>query len=214
MRRVLTLVSLTIFLTACGPVNVGTQPEGEVAAETKDKPKKAVKDESEEDAADPVTVTTTTTTTTTVGSEGAKKTRGRQIVGEYELVNDNAANSEFIGSNYCLGSNLRDCWIRSGYLTAYSDGTYEVAIEFWDTYSEHPYTVEDAKIEAEKALLLTDSAKLADDDTFSYKMLWAVVDPEARTLSVVYDWGSDGPGRQGDDLIEDFEFQRIDSEGN
>jgi hypothetical protein len=204
MRHVTFIVTLLMFLTACGveTVNVAAPEEG--AEEEKAAKAKSEKDSEESD--ETVTTTTTTTTTTTIGGEvGA----ARRIVAEYELVNQNPAITDFIGKNYCIGSHLRDCWVKSGLMTEYSDGSFFVALEFWETYEDIPYTVKDEKITEKKAVLLTDKAKILGDDAVGYRMLWAVIDPETKTVEIDYDWHGDGPNKQGDDSLDFFEFVEI-----
>ncbi len=185
---------LAILLTACGApetVNVSapTEAEGGERAEAREKePELEAEDEPAGDAGKP------------------KEPARRTVKARYELINDNPANDLFVSQNYCAGSSLRDCWLRSGLLTAYEDGSYEVSLEFWDTYDAEPYDVQSETVDASQAFLLTDKAKLTDDRAVGYKMLWAVVVPEDRTVTIVYDWSGDGPGLQGDDRLDTLEF--------
>jgi hypothetical protein len=204
MKNVKILVTLSIFfaLTACGTV--------EVAAPEDEQKKKG---DTEEESGEEFSVETTTTTTTKVSVNGKNGSSSGepQVVARYELLNDNRANTTFVGANYCEGSELRDCWVRSGYLTEYDDGSYEASIEFWDSYDAKPYVVEevDMKDGEERAVLLTDKAKAVDDETISYKMLWAVIIPAEKGVAIVYDWAGDGPNPQGDDLLDALEFHKI-----
>lgn len=201
MRKTLGLALLSNLLTlAC---SVETMNVGEKT--TKDEDTEAKGEKASEPDSAPEKTTTTTTVVTTKESKAVKP----EIVAKYQLVNDFHPNYEFIGQNYCVESHLRNCWIRSGYLTEYADGSAEVAIEFWDDSRDVPYTVKSDRIKDDHAFLLTDMAKAEGDDGFEYKMLWAVVDLEAKALNVVYDWANDGPGLQGDDLLETLEFQEM-----
>lgn len=207
-------IFLVFFLASCSveTMNVGDggakEPETETPSE-ETKPAEteteAPKDETEtEDGDGDVTVTTTTTTETVVDVKGEEKD------GTLYLVNKNAAVDKFVSENYCRGSNLHDCWIRSGKMTPAPNGedTWIVSIEFWGTDdADEPYKVVEATLSSEGTMLLTTMAKLPTDDGLEYKMLWAVVDPVAKTLDVVYDWAGDGPQDQGDDLVQSFTFQ-------
>lgn len=207
MRIVQTLINLTILLTltACGTFNVGDSAiQGAKEEKAKDKPSE--EDESQEE------ISVTTTTTTTISNGKVHRSDGSpEIIARYELLNDNRANTTFVGANYCEGSELHDCWIRSGYLTEYDDGSYTASIEFWDTAKPEPYTVKEEKIGAdeERAVLLTDSAKSVDDESVSYKMLWAVIVPSEKGVAVIYDWAGDGPNPQGDDMLDALQFYLI-----
>lgn len=217
MKTILTL-TIAAALSACGTTYIGPQdmPPEETGTETSTGVDSEEEIPTEEEEAG-VDVEVTTTTTTTVKVEGvgaAKKEAPRREVGRYELRNENAQNTEFIGANYCLGSSLRDCWIRSGYLTKYSDGTFKVSIEFWDTYDQVPYTVHKESFKGEHAILLTDKAKTLDDTAMGYRHLWAVVVPDELALGVIYDYAGDGPNVQGDDMLDALEFHEIETEGN
>lgn len=205
----LAILSMFFTLSACSveTMNVGKDGSEQSPEPTEKEPVDEVGKTGEEapapseEEAD-VTVTTTTTTEVAIGKGGAKKP-----VRTYHLVNKNQAVDKFVSQNYCRGSNLHDCWIKSGTLTETSDGVFVASIEFWDTANkEEPYVVVEGTMTVENTLLLSTDAKIPDDEGIEYKMLWAVVDPVAKTLDVVYDWAGDGPQDQGDDLLQSFEF--------
>jgi hypothetical protein len=207
-----TLFFSVFLLASCSveTMNVGEGAKADVdqgeEAKPEEKPAETPPaDEPADDATDPeVVVTTTTTTTVDVKDEKPA------VDGTLYLVNKNAAVDKFVSENYCRGSNLHDCWIRSGKMTPAPNGenTWVVSIEFWDTESkDEPYKVVESTISVEGAMLLTDKAKLPTDEGIDYKMLWAVVDPVAKTLNVIYDWAGDGPQDQGDDLVQSFTFK-------
>jgi len=184
---------LSMLLTSCGleevnvngPEEVNVDEDGNIT--TSDKTK-----ESEE--------TTTTTTTTTT----KKRSRERESI-RYYVANENTSNTEFVSTNLCSGHSLGGCWIRSAYMEQISETEYKVSIEFWDSWEEKPYTIEKDIIDGRKSFLVTDAAYL-DGDTGFDKMVWAVVDPEEKTMKLIYDWNKDGPQEQGDDLIETLFF--------
>lgn len=213
MLNKVVILSMFFTLSACSveTMNVGEdgsnqspepadkEPVDEVGKSGEEAPAPS---EEEDAAASDVTVKTTTTTTTEVKvGEGGKPAR------TFQLVNQNAAVEKFVSQNYCRGSNLHDCWIKSGTLTEKSNGVFVASIEFWDTAkTDEPYTVIEQTLSVEGTMLLTTDAKLPDDAGIEYRMLWAVIDPVAMTLDVVYDWSGDGPQAQGDDLVQSFEF--------
>lgn len=202
------IVAALIFLSAaCSVDEMNVDTKGKVPSEaSNDESQTPDGDGAATDAGEDVVTTTTTTTTTTAAVAGPAKV----VKERYELRNANPAVTDFIGMNYCAGSALHDCWLRSGILTVYEDGETVVSLEFWDDGEEKPYHVIKKSIDSVSAIRLTDMAKMEDDEDIPYKMLWAVVDPEKKTLAVIYDWDSDGPNEQGDDLLETVEFSPCD----
>lgn len=217
MCNKIVILSMFLTLSACSVETMNVGDEGSGGGQSPEPSEQEPIDEvgksgeeapgpSEEEATDDVTVKTTTTTTTEVkvgGEEGGEPAR------TFQLVNKNAAVDKFVSQNYCRGSNLHDCWIKSGTLTETSPGSgvFVASIEFWDTAkTDEPYAVIEQTLSVEGTMLLTQGAKLPDDNGIEYRMLWAVIDPVAMTLDVVYDWSGDGPQAQGDDLVQSFSF--------
>lgn len=204
-------IFLVFFLASCSveTMNVGEGAKADVDTEEGEGagPRDEEPSSPEPKTSEPVTVTTTTTTETKVEIPGETVPADDGVL---YLVNKNAAVDKFVSENYCRGSNLHDCYIRSGKMTPVKNqkGAYVVSLEFWDTEdADEPYKIVESTISVEGALLLTTKAKLPDDEGIDYKFLWAVVDPETKTLDVIYDWAGDGPQDQGDDLVQSFTFQ-------
>jgi hypothetical protein len=209
LRIILSVLYVIVFGAACGTIEVA-EPQDE----QKDKTKEESEEEGEEFNGVEVETTTTTSTKVKVGGVGAddEESDGRpHEVRRFELRNDFAANKDFVSGNFCSGSAIRDCWLRSGLLSEFSDGTFSVSLEFWDSYDSVPYVVKEADIPAggDRAVLLTDKGKIAGDDTVQYRHIWAVVVPDVPAVGIYYDWLGDGPGQQGDDLLESLEFFEI-----
>jgi len=220
------IITIFLGLISCGTIDTvnigdGADPKASEDGDSDEKIRDDIEPAPQESPTVEVETTTTTTTKVVVGGDGSvdstiDNSDGKPtLVAKYQLVNDNPAVDEFVGQNYCVGNVMRDCWIRSGLLWEYSDGTYEVSIEFWDTERMVPYNIESKKMVdgEEKALLLTDYAKTIDDDTVMLRKLWAVVVPGEKLVGVYYDWAGDGPQEQGDDLLDAFEFELVGDAG-
>lgn len=204
MKTAITAMLILLPLTGCSveTMNVGKDGKDEQSPEPDDKAPVDEVGKTGEEAPAPSTTTTTTTTTEVKKDEPADVGAAT-----FHLVNKNEAVDKFVSQNYCRGSNLHDCWIKSGTLTDKGDGVYVASIEFWDTANtKEPYVVIEQTLSTEGTMLLSTAAKIPGDDAIEYKMLWAVIDPVAKTLDVVYDWAGDGPQAQGDDLLQSFEF--------
>ncbi len=203
---------LSILLTlVCGcsveTMNVGegqggasdVEDEGNAGQEQGPAPKEEGKEE--EEFHGETTVTTKTTTETVVKTEAADE----GLV--FRLTNKNEAVDKFVSQNYCRGSSLNDCWLKSGMMKEVAGG-WLVSLEFWHTSNKsEPYKVIEQTINGKGSVLLTTAAKMPDDDAVEYRFLWAAVDTDARTVDIVYDYASDGPQEQGDDTLESFTFE-------
>lgn len=195
MKIISLIVSFFVF-QSCGGVEVNAEPEkSEVNLGSEDEEEETEEVSSSDEDLGPVS------------EPLPEKKRRANVVEELKLAHDHPGVTEFVSSNYCLGSYLHDCWIRSGFATVYDDGTWDISIEFHQTGDNLPYTIDKQVVEQDvgtHAFLLSDEAKIGDDDTYGFKMLWAVVDVVSGKVSIVYDWQGDGPRNQGDDLVEEL----------
>lgn len=220
MYTLSTIVFLSTLLTSCSveTMNVGDgKDESSTASDGPDEQQPApstgeAEEPTVEDEYDPETLNDEEEEESDEKEEADNKPANKSSAERaiFNLVNKNSSVDKFVSQNFCRGSNLHDCWIKSGKMTETENpGIYVVSIEFWNTQdTEEPYKVFEATISTEGTILLTDSAKIPDDDGLEFRFLWAVVDPVAKTLEVVYDYGSDGPQEQGDDLLQSMEFKK------
>jgi len=205
MKSVYFQAILSMFLTACSveTMNVGEGAKADVQTEEQS-PAPKEEETDPEGTEDPEMIVKTTTTTETVVKVGGEESAPAEK--SFRLSNKNQAIDKFVSENYCRGSNLRDCWLKSGTMKEVTGG-WLVSLEFWETSNvDEPYKVIEATINTPQAMLLTTNAKIPGDESMDYRFLWAVVDPEKKTLDVVYDFAEDGPQGQGDETLQSFVF--------
>lgn len=202
------LLTITLFCVSCGGVEVKAPEQEKSEIDLTDGESEEAESEGAE-SQEPTELSgeqdTDVNVSVDVDVNVSVNTRGSKSAETFHLENINPTMDTFVSDNYCKGSHIHNCWLKSGVARRFEDGSFYISLEFWDDSKEMPYTVTAEVIDDDYSFMLTTDGKiLADQDSINFRPVWGVMSLSDMTLTTYYDYEINGVGLsgQGDEELE------------